>query len=284
MDIKKILVPTELNSLSAGVTEFAVDLAKQAGISEVILLNIIVPAHSQTFAASGDVFAAEGGTASRLNMLLMEKRQKLVEKEAARFSTGLVTVKPFVRFNDSKTDLNEYMKQFDAGLVVCGSRDEETFLDKLFSSQSEKIIRKVDYPVIILKQDIETSPVENIALAIDVNENIQRGLDDIVAFAGMLKARLLLLHVIVDDEITSDDAIEKLQQLAKGHNLSNYEINVVNNGSLENGLRKFIRKYDPDMVAVLTEGKGKIKKLIYGSATDDILEEADKPVFVSKIG
>jgi nucleotide-binding universal stress UspA family protein len=283
MNFKKILIPTELNELSSKVTEFAVDLAAQAGISEIILLNIIVPAHSQAFAASGDVFSAQSGTASRLNMMLMEKHQKLVENEAARFSTDKVNVKPYVRFNDSKTDLNEYMRYFDAGLLVCGSRNHETFLDKLFANQTEKIIRKVDYPVIIIKKDTEFSKINNIALAIDVNEKVQHGLTEVIDFASKVTAKIQLLHVIVDEEITSDYAIEKLQQLAQKNDLSNYEINVVNNGNLENGISKFIRKYNPDMIAVLSEGKGKIRKLIYGSGTEDILEETDKPVFVSKI-
>lgn len=283
MNFKKLLIPTELTELSAKVTEFAVDLAAQAGIKEVILLNIIIPAHSQAFAASGDVFSAQSGTASRLNVMLMEKHQKLVENEAARFSNDKVTVRPYVRFNDSKTDLNEYMQQFEAGLLVCGSRNQETFLDKLFANKTEKIIRKVDYPVIILKKDSEFSNINSIALAIDVNEKVQHGLDEVIDFAAMVNAKLQLLHVIVDEEITSDFAIDKLQQLAQKNNLTNYEINVINDGNLENGIHKFIRKYDPDMIAVLSEGKGKIRKLIYGSSTEDILEETDKPVFVSKI-
>jgi len=283
MNFKKILIPTELNELSTKATEFAVDLATQAGIPEVILLNIIVPAHSQAFAASGDVFSAQSGTASRLNLMLMEKHQKLVDNEAARFSTDNVTVRPYVRFNDSETDLNEYMRYFDAGLLVCGSRNHETFLDKLFTSKTEKIIRKVGYPVIILKKETEFSEINNIALAIDVNEKVQHGLADVIDFAAMVNAKIQLLHVIVDEETTSDNAIEKLQQLAQNNNLANYEINVVNSENLENGIRKFIRKYNPDMIAVLSEGKGKIRKLIYGSGTEDILEETDKPVFVSKI-
>jgi nucleotide-binding universal stress UspA family protein len=283
MNIKKILIPTELNDLSSRTTEFAVDLADQAGISEVILLNIIVPAHSQTFAASGDVFSAQSATASRLNLLMMEKHQKRVEKLATRYSTDSVTVKPYVRFNDSKTNLNEYMQHFDAGLLVCGSHDRESFLDKLFVTKTEKIIRKVDYPVIILKKETEFSKIKNIALAIDLKEEVQHGLDEVVDFAAMVNAKLQLLHVIVDNEITSDYAIEKLQELSQKNNLKNFEINVVNSGNLESGLYKFSRKYKPDMIAVLSEGKGKIRKLIFGSSTDEIVEETDKPVFVSKI-
>jgi nucleotide-binding universal stress UspA family protein len=92
-----------------------------------------------------------------------------------------------------------------------------------------------------------------------------------------------LLHVITDDAFSSDRAIEKLRELAIKNMFGNYDINVVNNDNLEHGIRSFVRKYNPDMVAVLSQGKGKLKKMIYGSSTDDIIKESDKPVFVSKI-
>jgi nucleotide-binding universal stress UspA family protein len=57
----------------------------------------------------------------------------------------------------------------------------------------------------------------------------------------------------------------------------------VNNDSLEDGIRSFARKHNPDMIAVLSQGKGKIHKLIFGSSTGHIIKETDKPVFVSKI-
>jgi len=65
---------------------------------------------------------------------------------------------------------------------------------------------------------------------------------------------------------------------------------LVNNDSLEDGIRHFVRKHNPDMIAVLSQGKGKIHKLIFGSnaediisSTEGIIKETDKPVFVSKI-
>lgn len=283
MEIKKILVPTELDQLSAKVTTFAVELAEQMKVQEIVLLNTIVPAHTQAFSASGDVFAADGSLANRFNVVLMEKHQGLVEEETKKFSSEKVSLKPIVRFNDSKTDLNGYMKEFEAGLVVCGSRNEHSFLEKLFGSDTGEILRKVDYPMIILKEETDTDKINNILVAIDVNEENQSGLTQIADFASLLKAKMQLLYVIDSDDVSSNEAIEKLRKLATDNKFVNYDINVMSNNSLEDGIHSFVRKYNPDMVAVLSHGKGKIKKLIYGSSTDEIIKETDKPVFVSKI-
>jgi nucleotide-binding universal stress UspA family protein len=283
MKIKTLLVPTELDELSEKVTGFAIKLATQLNISEIVLLNVIIPAHNQTFSASGDVFASEGRIADRFNVVLMRKHQGLVEKEAMKFSTENIRLFPIVRLNDSKTDMNVYMKEFNADMIVCGSRDEHSFFEKLFGSDGENIVRKVDYPAIILKNDTEASDINMIAVAIDVNEEEQNGLNDIVDFASALNAKLQLLHVITNDEASSDKAIKTLHQLAEKNKLKNYDINIVNNHSLENGLNSFMRKKNPDMIAVLSQGKGKIRKLVYGSSTNDIIKETVKPVFVSKI-
>lgn len=283
MTLSKILVPTELDELSAMVIDFAVELATELGVREIILLNIIIPAHSQAFTASGDVFKAEGDMAGRFNHMLMEKHKKLAEKQAEERSTEKVKLLPYVRFNDSKTDLNQYMEYFNADLVVSGSRDEQTFLEKLFGSDTEKIIRKTDYPMIILKEESEITGLKEIGLAIDVNEKAYKGVDEVIDFANALDAKIQLVHVITNGDVTSDEAIEQLRRLAIEKRLGNYAINVVNNHNLEHGLRAFIRKYRPDMMAVLSQGKGKLKKLIYGSGTEDIMKETEKPVFVSKM-
>jgi nucleotide-binding universal stress UspA family protein len=283
MDIKKILIPTELDELSAKVIGFSVELAEQMNISEIVLLNIIIPAHTQSFSASGDVFAGEGHMTNRFNVLLMKKRQKLAETEAKKFTTDKVRIKPFVRFNHSKTDLNKYMREFEAGLIVCGSRDEHSFLQMLFGSDTEKIVRKLDYPLIIIQDEADAGKIHSILVAIDINEDDQSGLNEIADFAKALNARMQLLHVLTDDSQSSDQAIKKLRKLAVENMFGNYDINVMNNDSLEGGIRSFVRKHNPDMIAVLSQGKGKIHKLISGSSTEDIIKETDKPVFVSKI-
>jgi nucleotide-binding universal stress UspA family protein len=283
MKTHKILVATELDELSARVTEFAVNLSVQLGVPELVLLNVIIPAATQAFSATGDVSTYNTQEINLFNTELMKKHQRLVREEALKFSTKKVKIKPYVRFNDSKTDLNSYIEYFNAGIVVFGSRDEDNFLNQIFGIDSEELLRKVDYPSIILKDDTIYGNIKDILVAIDVSGKNQSGLKDIAHFASLIKAKMHLLHVVIDGETSPDEAIEKLSNLAKEFELVNYAINVVNNNNLEIGIKSFVRKNNPDMIAVQSQGKGKIWKLIFGSSTRDIIRETAKPVFVSKI-
>ncbi|MFW5758601.1 MAG: universal stress protein, partial [Bacteroidota bacterium] len=82
--------------------------------------------------------------------------------------------------------------------------------------------------------------------------------------------------------LKANEALEKMQELGKNKNLDNYSINIINNPDLEEGLSSFIRKYNPDMLGVLSSGKGKLNKLIYGSHTEEIISETDIPVIVGR--
>lgn len=283
MFTKRIIILSELDELSAKVTGFAAVLADQMNISKIVLLNLLIPVNTEAFFAAGDIFSGDGHLTNRINSVLFERHQKLAEEEAERFTTDKVKIEPCVRFSESKTNLNKFMQEFKAGLVVCGSYDSHNFSQMLFGSVTGEIVRKVDYPIIIIHDETVAAEIKSILVAIDIKQKEQRSLSEIVAFAGSVNARMQLLHVLTEDSQSSDKAIKKLHKLAIENKFDNYDINVVNNDSLEDGIRSFARKHNPDMIAVMSQGKGKIHKLIFGSSTEDIIKEIDKPVFICKI-
>lgn len=283
MHLNKILIPTELNELSDIVVDFAINLAKQIHINEIVLLNIIIPAHVQTLTASGDAIDANGKLAVQLNDKIMKQHKELINKQAKRHAVSDVKINPFVRFNTSKSDLNQYMKEFDADLIVSGSRDKFSFLEILFGSSTEKLIRKINNPVIIIKDEPVNTKISEIALAVDIEQEDQDGIEEVIDFAEKLNARLQLVYVITDEKHSAPEAIDSLQKIAKTRKIKDYAINVINNHSLEDALQSFVRLQNPDMIALLNQGKGKLHKLIFGSNTEDVLKETEKPVFIGKM-
>jgi nucleotide-binding universal stress UspA family protein len=284
MRFNKILIPHELDQNSLMATEYAISLAKKLGISEIVLLNLIIPAQTQAMAALGAIGNSPIALTGEFNTTLEKKHREMLEEEANRVRTEDITISPHVRFSGSKSHLNEYMKEFDANLIVCASRDSDTFLKTIFGSETHRMIHNADYPMIILKEKPPILNFSTIALAIDVDDEEYHGLDPVVALAAQAKTTLELVHVIEDDEqMSSEETIKKLHALAIEKNLKNYSINIINNPNLDEGIRNYIRKNRPDMVAVLTQGKGKLEKLIFGSGTDTVLEEIDKPVLVGKM-
>jgi nucleotide-binding universal stress UspA family protein len=283
MSITKILVTSETASMSTKVMGFAIQLATKLHIDEIILLYILTPTPSQAYMTSGEVYMAPGVQAAQLDQERLEINRKKLEEEALRFSTPRIRITPKVVIGDSRTRLNNYMQKYNTDLVITEGREERGFIENLFGNDTERMIAQTDFPMIIVKEESEISDVQKIAVAIDVDEERHGGLASIRDFAAGVGATLHLVHVITDDNTNADDAIEKMRELAQHHHLTNHALHVVNNSSLERGLHSFVQKYNPDMIAVLTQGKGKLTRFFYGSATDDILKESDKPIFVSKI-
>ena len=282
MEINKIMVAAEMDDLSGKATEYALQLARQMNVKEVVLLNTIIPVQTQAYTATGDVIPAESAMADRLSLTLKKKHLAMVQAEAEKYAVPGIIIKPVVGFSENKNDLDHFMTECETDLLVCGSRDEKTFLKKLFGTTAGEMARKSAYPMVVIKEETVLEPVKDIALAIDINLDNQPGIQEVIHFARQLNARLQLVHIVTNDDKKPDQAIDKLHDLALEYHLEGHAIHVINNQSLEQGLRSFIRNYNPSMVAVLSRGKGKLRKLIFGSHTEDILQDTDKPLFVGK--
>ncbi|TVR42947.1 MAG: universal stress protein [Bacteroidia bacterium] len=284
MQASKILVTTDLTGISDIATEYAADLAIQLKTKEIVLLNLLIPSHIQIAAASGGAHCPPCHVTHKLNDVLFEKRKTLLEKQAVKCSRPGVTLKPVVVVNHNKSDINHFMKEFNANLLITGSRDKYSFMEILLGSEKEKMIRQVNNPMIVLTDEPISTSVNNILLAIDLelDDKQQKGIESVTKFAGLLNAHLQLLYVITNGNISSTSAIERLHQLAKDRNIRNYSINTMENPSLDSAIRNFSRMYKPDMIALLTQGKGKLHNLIYGSNTREVINETNMPVYVAR--
>jgi nucleotide-binding universal stress UspA family protein len=216
MQTTKILVPNDLTELSEIATEYAADLAQQLKIKEVILLNILIPANIQTSSADGGAINSSVHIAEQLNVAMAEKHQEIVDQHAAKYATPDVDITPIVRMHHSNTSLNQFMKEFGAGLIVTGSRDKFSFMEILFGSETEKMIRKIDYPMVVITGKPSPYVLKTIALAIDVEleESEHDGIDEVLNIANALEAHLQFVYVITDEKITAPQAIERFQNIA----------------------------------------------------------------------
>ncbi len=280
MQINRILVLTELNKISDIAIEYSISLANQLNVSEIVLLNMILPAHSQIAEASNQAVDPNSVMANELNTAMLEKHKNLMLNQAKKYSNPLVNIEAHVKFKTATSQLNEYMEEFDAGLLVFGSNTNHNFFEVLIGSKTEKLVRKMNYPMIVISEEPDSYKVEKLALAVDIEEKNHDGIDEIIDFANSLNAKIQLVYVITNSKIRADEAISSLHSLAQSKRISKFSINVVNNPDLEDGLEGFIKKHKSDMIAVLSQGKGKLHKLIFGSNTEDIINELEAPVFV----
>ncbi len=285
MQIKRMLVLTELNQPSEISLEFAADLAAHLGVREVVLLNVVLSVQQQARSANQQSnLSLSPELVKLLDKEIQQKRKAIILKQAKAASSERVKILPYIEFDQPDYHVNDYMKKYRADLLVCGSKEKESFLKIIFGSSAEKKTEKLKYPMIVLSDEPSTTDIQTIALALDIKDTHQQGVDEIVDFSRMLNAHLQLLHIMVSPDESTKGSIDVLHEFAKSKNLENYSINLLSSNAVEDGLESFVTKAKPDMIALVNPGKGKLDRMIFGDKINPSETETALPVFICKTG
>jgi nucleotide-binding universal stress UspA family protein len=281
MQIKKIVVASEFTTLSDKALEFALAIAKRLQHEEIILLNMILPLYHQNFYAHGDPEDYKGQLTDNINSAVIHKHEDLIELQALKYSASSVRIVPVVKLADSIKALNDYMIEFKADLLISGNHEEKGLPEILFGSHTDKMVRKIQYPTIIVSEEAIPTDIRLIALAIHADEN--EDISDIVDFASQMNAHLDLVHINKSGNGNKVTAIiAKLEATADTYRLKDYSVKVFNNESVEEGLKKYANQYNPDIIAIIAHGHGKLYKMVFGSKAEEIIDKISVPVFVCK--
>lgn len=143
LEIKKILVPIDFSEYSLQALEYAKILAEKFE-AEVILLKIVEPI---TFIS--DI------TMSQINIPSIEKEflQKAKEKitEITNILKDKYKVTNVVKLGKPYAEIVEFARGENVDLIVIGSHGHAGVEHILFGSTTEKVIRKANCPVLIIK-------------------------------------------------------------------------------------------------------------------------------------
>ncbi len=140
---KNILLPTDFSLGSEEAFEHAKDIAKSMG-AKIHLLNVIHPVVYPT----GLDLAHE----SLINLEdNLEKASKAnLEKVAKRLKDLGIESKSTILMGKPSDQIMEYSKKFDIDLVVIATHGSSGLERFIFGSTTEKVIRKVECPVLVV--------------------------------------------------------------------------------------------------------------------------------------
>jgi len=159
----------------------------------------------------------------------------------------------------------------NADLIVMGSHGESGFNNVFIGSNTEKIVRLADIPVLTIKNELDDFVINKMVFASNF-------------FADLYNAHIELLKVITPKDFEPTPVSLKLMEdFVKKFNLSNYTVNIYNATGIEQGIIDFSDEIKADLIAIETHGRTGFAHLINGSLTEDIVKHEQKPVLSIKI-
>lgn len=274
--MKKILVPTDFSKQAENALKVAAQLAKKHD-AEIYLLHIVeIPMHKV------DALSSYNNLPEAVYFMKLAHKQFETLK-AKDYLKGIV-IHEEVDLHEIFKGVFQTCKKHDIDLVVMGSNGVSGLREMLIGSNTEKVVRTSETPVLVIKNSHENFKVNDFVFASDFKDESKAPFKKAMDFAKALGAKMHLLTVNTPNKfITSEDAHTRMNGFVERLKDSNYSINIYNDLNIEKGIMNFSQSIGADLIGMSTHGRQGISHFFNGSISEDLVNHAKRPVITFKI-
>ncbi len=276
--MKKILVPIDFSDEAKYACKVASQIAKKTN-SEIILLHMLdIPSEAIDPIDSNNL---KGGAQAIFYMKTIHKKFEKIKNSS--FFEG-VKITEDVKFHKAFDGVIEESKKHDVDLIVMGSQGATGLKEMLVGSNTEKVVRHSEIPVLVIKHDVENFEIKNIIFASNFSEEIKKSFLNVVRFSEIFDATLHLLYInTIHNFEPTRVSKERLERFIVDFALKNHTLNIYNDITIEEGILNFGNEINADIIAINTHGRSGLSQLFSESISKELANHALRPIITFKI-
>lgn len=275
--MKRILVPTDFSPLAESALKIAANLAKKHN-AEIYLLHLLdLPLDL--------IDPTQGGSQDLPESIFFMKlaHQRFTKAMSKPYLEG-VKVHETVDFNAAFEGIMQVSKKHDCDLIIMGSHGAEGLKEVFVGSNTEKVVRYSEIPVLVIKHEIEDFDVAKIIYATNLSLETVSSFKQARALAKKFNAQMDVVFINTAGKFkTSNEIDEKVKSFKSVAGGEDFEIVVQNDHNTEDGILNYARKVNADLIGIGTHGRKGIARLLNGSLSEHIVNHAKRPVVTFKI-
>ncbi len=277
--MKKIIVPIDFSEHSEYALKTAAKLAKKTN-AELLVLHML---------EMSDVILTKSDSEQQQKTVFF---LKLVEQKFEAFLDKDylkdVNVTPIVKHFKVFSEVNDVAKEHDASLIVMGSHGTSGFKEFFVGSNTERVVRNSEIPVLVIKNEIKDINFSTAVFATSFEEENVRPYLTATSMFKSFGTKLILLYVNLPNEhfkssveiekkiaeflITADGNLDRINDVA-------YQADY----TVEQGVINYANKVGADIIAIPTHGRKGISHFFAGSIGEDIANHSPLPVMTFMI-
>ncbi|KAF2520023.1 universal stress protein [Flavobacterium salilacus subsp. salilacus] len=280
--MKKILVPTDFSEHAEYALKVAAQIARKNN-GEIFLLHLLeLPNHVADGVGESNAVGASAGIPEV--MFFMKKvRERFEEVVNAPYLQGIKVVEA-IQFEKAFDGIMKHSKDHGIDLIVMGSHGASGFREMFIGSNTEKVVRTSNVPVLVIKKDEGEFTPQKFVFASDFSKEIKEPFAKVVEFANAFDMELDLVYINTPNDFKSTHAAEKLmQEFVAGFNINNLDTYIYNDVNVEKGILHFANSINADMIGMCTHGRQGLAHFFNGSISEDLVNHAVRPVVTFKI-
>lgn len=274
--MKKILVPTDFSKSAENALKVAAQIAKNND-GEIFLLHMLELPTTGNDAISMSHDIPE---------LMFFKNAAIAKLEAlinAEYLKDLKVTK-IIQFEMAFEGIIKNGENHNVDLIVMGSHGASGFQEMFIGSNTEKVVRNSNVPVLVIKHEDDNFKPEKFVFASDFSDEIKKPFEKVVAFANKFNSHLHLVNINTPNNFKSTKVAQKIMdEFIKDFDIKNYTTHIYNDINVEKGILHFAKSINADLIGMSTHGRKGISHFFNGSISEDLVNHAKRPVVTFKI-
>ena len=280
--MKSILVPYDFSEEAENAFLLAQELATMAAC-KLKLVHIIEIPSSQNFSSTGEMAVGENFIDKIYMIDLVNKRKEQFKKLEEEHSGKAYQFSFNISFGNPYAGISAGIAEMNADLVIMGSKGSSGLEELLIGSNTEKVVRRSECPVITVKSNVTASSIKKIVFASDFTESSKKVILKLKTLQEMVGAEIKLVKINTPNSFENSIAsIKKIDKFIKENQLKNVKAEVFNGDSEEEGINDFADYIDADLIAMATHGRTGFLHLLSGSIAEDVVNSSKRPVWTMK--
>lgn len=263
--MKTIVAGVDFTQSSYNAARYAAMLAEKLGCKLILFNMFDVPViHSN----SGLYFMSYNS----IRDTNVDKLKKFLARLARDFPK--LDMNYFATTGSFEAEVETFVKKHRVQMVVLGLAAKNRFSKFIYGSHSTDVAGKIDAPVVIVPEQYKQHKLKTAVVAVDTSEKLHKApLKRFESFAKEGKVVVRALHVLTEDELFDHKKNRKIELGSK-----KYPVEVVNESSLERGLKKYTLENEVDLITIISREHSVFYKMFNETNTKQIAFSSKVPV------
>lgn len=279
--MKRILIPTDFSKEAENAIQTGILIAK-AFDATIVLLHVLEITSKDSINATADAAVSDH--------MYIHEGLKLAQENLNRSITlhGLdkdnISLERYIRIGIANKQIEGCIENQHIDLLIMGTKAAWGLTDILLGTSTDKILRKVNCPVLSVNQVVPIESLKNIVFPTTTNNKEQNLIQVIKNFQKAFNSKINLVSINTPAHFLSDkESLELLEDYANENGLINYQTHVYSHTEEEYGIREFADYIKGGVIAMSTSAHTGLWKIIQGSITKELVSHSKRPVLTMKV-
>lgn len=274
--MKRILVPTDFSVHANNALKVAAQIAKKTN-SEIVLLHMLeIPSQMS------DAVTEASGIPEI--MLFIQKAKETLQRTKEKSFLNGITVTEQIKFEKAHDGIITFIKNNTIDLIIMGSNGISGIEEILVGSNTEKVVRLSEVPVLVVKKDTKEFLPSKFVYASDFTKETKKPFKKMIEFADFFDVQLNLVMICTPNSFKPTALSEKIiTEFVSNFEIKNYTTAIYNDINIEKGIINYSNSINADLIGLCTHGRTGLSHFFTGSVSEDLVNHTSKPVITFKI-